>query len=59
MTGYTQFSLDTPITKGVAGIIVLSEEEVKPEKVLPCIKCGKCVEVCPVFWNPYLLVHTP
>ncbi len=55
MTGYTQFSLDTPSTKGVAGIIVLSEEEVKPEKVLPCIKCGKCVEVCPVFLEPLFI----
>mgnify|MGYP000889349511 CR=1 FL=1 len=52
MTGITQFSLDTPIAKGVTGIIVLTEEEVKPVKVSPCIKCGKCVEACPVHLLP-------
>jgi len=52
MTGHTQFTLDTPITKGVTGIVVMTEEESKPEKVLPCIKCGKCLEVCPVMLEP-------
>lgn len=52
MTGYTQFSLDTPITKGVTGVIVLTEEEAKPVKPSPCIKCGKCLEVCPTFLEP-------
>lgn len=52
MTGYTQFTLDTPITKGVTGIIVLTEAEAAPVKTTPCIKCGKCVEVCPAFLLP-------
>lgn len=52
MTGYTQFTLDTPITKGVTGIIVLTEEEAQPVKTTPCIKCGKCVEGCPAFLLP-------
>ena len=52
MTGHTQFSLDTPITKGTTGIIVFTEEETKPVEVLPCIKCGKCLEVCPVHLEP-------
>lgn len=52
MTGYTQFTLDTPITKGVTGIIVLTKEEAKPKTVTPCIKCGKCLEVCPTYLEP-------
>lgn len=52
MTGYTQFTLDTPVTKGVTGIIVLAEEEAAPVKTTPCIKCGKCVEACPAFLLP-------
>ncbi|MDR7870288.1 MAG: electron transport complex subunit RsxC [Tissierellaceae bacterium] len=52
MTGFTQFTLDTPITKGVTGIIVLTEAEAAPSKTTPCIKCGKCVEVCPAFLQP-------
>ncbi len=52
MTGYTQFTLDAPITKGVTGVIVLTEEEAAPYKTTPCIRCGKCVEVCPAFLEP-------
>lgn len=52
MTGITQFTLDAPITKGTCGILVLTEEEVKRDKVSPCIKCGKCVEICPVYLQP-------
>ncbi|NLY44895.1 MAG: electron transport complex subunit RsxC [Tissierella sp.] len=52
MTGFTQFTLDTPITKGVTGIIVLTEEEAAPVKTSPCIKCGKCVEACPAYLLP-------
>lgn len=55
MTGVTQFSLDAPITKGTTGILVLSEDEVEEEKPQPCIKCGKCIEVCPVFLEPLFI----
>lgn len=52
MTGFAQFSLDTPITKGTTGIIVFTEEESKPAKTLPCMKCAKCVDVCPTHLEP-------
>lgn len=52
MTGFTQFALETPITKGTTGIIVMTEEEAAPVKASPCIKCGKCLEVCPVKLEP-------
>lgn len=52
MTGYTQFTLDSPISKGVTGLIVLTEEEAKPEAPTQCIKCGKCLEVCPTHLEP-------
>ncbi len=55
MTGTSLFTLDTPVTKGTTGILVLTEDETKVEKVLPCIKCGKCVEVCPVFLQPLFI----
>ena len=48
--------LEIPITKGVSGILVLSESEVgeKAERkpVFPCIRCGACVDACPIFLNP-------
>ncbi|OLS03313.1 electron transport complex subunit RsxC [Tissierella creatinophila] len=55
MTGITQFDLDAPIIKATCGILVLNEEEVNKEKVMPCIKCGKCVDICPVFLEPLFI----
>lgn len=55
MTGFTQFTLDTPITKGTTGIIVMTAEESAPAEISPCIKCGKCVEVCPVNLEPFTI----
>lgn len=55
MTGHAQFSMDAPITKAVTGILVLTEEEVKPAKVVPCIKCGKCLSACPVRLQPLVI----
>ena len=48
--------LETPITKGVSGILVLAESEMSPERAaLPCIRCGRCLETCPIHLNPALL----
>ena len=52
MMGISQFTIDVPVIKGSGGILVLTEEEAKPEPVGPCIKCGKCLEVCPVGLQP-------
>ena len=55
MMGIAQFSIDVPIIKGSNGILVLTEEEAQPAKVQPCIKCGKCLQVCPVKLQPLYL----
>jgi electron transport complex protein RnfC len=52
MMGSSQPDLRTPITKGITGITVLTTAEVKPKKTYPCIKCGHCLDACPVFLNP-------
>jgi electron transport complex protein RnfC len=36
-----------PIVKGSNGIIALSEAEVRVALPSPCIRCGRCVSVCP------------
>ncbi|MFC1670626.1 electron transport complex subunit RsxC [Spirochaetota bacterium] len=48
MCGLSIPSLDMPVVKGTSGILFLSEEEVNIDGYLPCIRCGKCVSVCPV-----------
>ena len=55
MMGISQFTIDVPVIKGSGGILVLTEEEAKPQPMGPCIKCGKCVEVCPVNLQPLYL----
>lgn len=55
MMGVAQADLDVPITKGTTGVIVLSRAETRDQPSLPCIKCGHCLDACPVFLNPQLL----
>ena len=55
MMGVSQASLDTPVTKGTTGIVVLTEEETRREPAMPCIHCGWCLDACPMFLNPSLL----
>lgn len=54
MMGQAIASLDVPVTKGVSGILVFTQGEVASEtrQSHPCIKCGKCVEACPMHLNP-------
>jgi electron transport complex protein RnfC len=55
MMGQSQASLDVPVLKATGGILVLSQDECKRQEILPCIRCGKCLEACPVFLNPQLM----
>jgi electron transport complex protein RnfC len=52
MMGITQFSLDVPVIKGTSGILVLSEAEARLPEPSACIRCGKCVEACPINLMP-------
>lgn len=48
--------METPITKGVSGILVLTGGEGAPvRKTYPCIKCGACLDACPMRLNPSAL----
>ena len=55
MMGAAQASLDVPLTKGTTGVVVLTEEDCKATAAYPCIRCGHCLDACPVFLNPQLL----
>ncbi|RMG71369.1 MAG: electron transport complex subunit RsxC [Nitrospirae bacterium] len=56
MMGFAQFSLDVPVTKGTSGVLVLSDKEyVSAEKYGPCIRCGRCIEACPMGLMPSML----
>ncbi len=49
MMGFPQETLDTPIMKGSNGIIAIDNDETEP---VECIKCGRCVDVCPMELQP-------
>ncbi|MBN1383649.1 MAG: electron transport complex subunit RsxC [Elusimicrobia bacterium] len=48
MMGISQFSLDVPVVKGTSGVVILTEEESKYYEPSNCIKCGRCIDVCPM-----------
>lgn len=53
MMGVAVSNLDISITKGTSGVVVFSEQQVtssQPE--YPCIRCGACVDACPLSLNP-------
>jgi len=55
MMGKALTSLDVPVVKGTSGILIMKESESSRENVLNCIRCSKCVSVCPMGLEPYLL----
>lgn len=55
MMGMAQSTLDLPVIKGVSGILVLSKEDVNSGKESPCIRCGRCIDACPMGLNPSML----
>ncbi|MDF1571962.1 MAG: electron transport complex subunit RsxC [Bacteroidales bacterium] len=56
MMGKAVAKIDIPIVKGSSGILLLRENEALRNPVQPCIRCTKCVGVCPMGLEPYLLM---
>lgn len=62
MMGAAVSSLDIAITKGTSGVVAFTATEVEraDRKEYPCIRCGYCVDSCPVYLDPSrlgLLAH--
>jgi len=52
MMGIVEENLDLPVIKGTTGILVTFPSEIKFDLLKPCIKCGRCLDVCPMELNP-------
>lgn len=55
MMGKSLLNLNVPIVKGTSGVLLMGGREATRGAVQPCIRCAKCVAVCPMGLEPYLL----
>lgn len=57
MMGFAQHSLDVPIMKATSGIVVLTRKEIDNNQETPCLRCGQCVDACPLNLMPTKLAR--
>ena len=57
MTGLPCPSVHIPITKANNGVVVYCAKEAVELEESPCIRCGRCVDACPIGLNPYKLKY--
>ena len=55
MMGIAGISLDIPVVKGTSGLLLFSEKYAHNEAEINCIRCGRCVSVCPMKLVPTTL----
>ncbi|MCC8145778.1 MAG: electron transport complex subunit RsxC [Bacteroidales bacterium] len=59
MMGKAIINMDVPVTKGMSGVLILSDKESLRKESRNCIRCGKCVKICPMGLVPsYLMTLT-
>jgi electron transport complex protein RnfC len=56
MMGRALNNLEISVSKGTSGILVIPKDESYRKPVNECIRCAKCVSVCPMGLEPYLLM---
>jgi len=56
MMGKALGTIEISVTKGMSGLVVLPSHESQREQVMSCIRCAKCISVCPMGLEPYLLM---
>jgi len=54
MMGQAASNLDIPITKGTSGVVAFTDSaaEHTHATVYPCIRCGYCLDACPILLDP-------
>lgn len=57
MMGLVQFDMNVPVNKATSGILVLTKSEVEEAEETNCLRCGMCVDVCPLNLVPTRLVR--
>ena len=52
MMGFAISTLDIPISKTTSGVIFLTEDEIDISPYSQCLRCGWCLEACPMGLSP-------
>jgi electron transport complex protein RnfC len=52
MMGFPVSTLDVPVTKTTSGVLFLTEEEIDSRAHSQCIRCGWCLDACPMGLQP-------
>jgi len=55
MMGKALVKTDIPVVKGSSGFLILSEKYASRFKESNCIRCARCINVCPMGLEPFLL----
>ena len=55
MMGKALTSTEVPICKGTNSVTILTNDDARRLEPQPCVRCAKCVGVCPMGLEPYLL----
>lgn len=57
MMGKALPDIGIPVTKGTSGVLIIPSLEAKRAAMKDCIRCSKCVNVCPMGLNPTTLMN--
>ena len=52
MMGFAISNLDTPVTKTTSSVLLLTESEIDTAPHSQCIRCGWCLDACPMGLEP-------
>jgi electron transport complex protein RnfC len=57
MMGKSLNATEVPVVKGTSGLLLLSAENAARARLKACIRCGRCISVCPMGLEPVLLAQ--